>query len=49
MKQDPHTLLTTILIGNNLVNIGGAALATSIAITYFQSNAVGIATGVMTW
>ncbi len=48
MKQDPHTLLTTILIGNNLVNIGGAALATSIAITYFQSNAVGIATGVMT-
>jgi CBS domain containing-hemolysin-like protein len=48
MKQDPHTLLTTILIGNNLVNIGGAALATSIAITYFQSNAVGIATGIMT-
>ncbi|MEX1298831.1 MAG: hemolysin family protein [Desulfotignum sp.] len=48
MKQDPHTLLTTILIGNNLVNIGGSALATSIAITYFKSNAVGIATGVMT-
>jgi CBS domain containing-hemolysin-like protein len=48
MKQDPHTLLTTILIGNNLVNIGGSALATSIAITYFRSNALGIATGVMT-
>jgi CBS domain containing-hemolysin-like protein len=48
MKQDPHTLLTTILIGNNLVNIGGSALATSLAISYFQSNAVGIATGVMT-
>jgi CBS domain containing-hemolysin-like protein len=48
MKQDPHTLLTTILIGNNLVNIGGSALATSIAISYFRSNAVGIATGVMT-
>ncbi|MFN2435986.1 MAG: hemolysin family protein [Desulfotignum sp.] len=48
MKQDPHTLLTTILIGNNLVNIGGSALATSLAIGYFQSNAVGIATGVMT-
>jgi putative hemolysin len=48
MKQDPHTLLTTILIGNNLVNIGGAALATSIAIAYFKSNAVGIATGIMT-
>lgn len=48
MKKDPHTLLTTILIGNNLVNIGGASLATSIAITSFESNAVGIATGVMT-
>jgi putative hemolysin len=48
MKQDPHTLLTTILIGNNLVNIGGSSLATSIAINYFKSNAVGIATGVMT-
>lgn len=48
MKEDSHTLLTTILIGNNLVNIGASALATSIAIAYFQSNAVGIATGAMT-
>lgn len=49
MKQDVHTLLTTILIGNNLVNIGGSALATSLAISHFQSNAVGIATGGMTF
>lgn len=48
MKQDSHTLLTTILIGNNLVNIGASAIATSIAIMHFKSNAVGIATGVMT-
>ena len=48
MKEDSHTLLTTILIGNNLVNIGASSIATSIAIFYFQSNAVGIATGVMT-
>lgn len=48
MKEDPHSLLTTILIGNNLVNIGASAIATSLAISYFQSNAVGIATGVMT-
>ncbi len=48
MKEDSHTLLTTILIGNNLVNIGASAIATSIAISYFQSNAVGIATGIMT-
>ncbi len=48
MKEDSHTLLTTILIGNNLVNIGASAIATSIAISYFKSNAVGIATGIMT-
>ncbi len=48
MKEDSHTLLTTILIGNNLVNIGASAIATSIAISYFESNAVGIATGIMT-
>jgi len=48
MKEDSHTLLTTILIGNNLVNIGASSLATSLAIVHFQSNAVGIATGVMT-
>lgn len=48
MKEDSHTLLTTILIGNNLVNIGASAIATAIAISLFQSNAVGIATGTMT-
>jgi putative hemolysin len=48
MKTDSHTLLTTILIGNNLVNIGASALATALAISQFKSNAVGIATGVMT-
>ncbi len=48
MKEDSHTLLTTILIGNNLVNIASSALATSLAISYFKSNAVGIATGIMT-
>lgn len=48
MKKDSHTLLTTILIGNNLVNIGASALATALAINYFKSNAVGISTGIMT-
>ncbi len=48
MKTDSHTLLTTILIGNNLVNIGASALATALAISHFKSNAVGIATGIMT-
>ena len=49
MKTDPHTLLTTILIGNNLVNVGAAALATTLAIKTFPNFAVGIATGGMTF
>lgn len=48
MKDDSHKLLTTILIGNNLVNIAASAIATSIAMEMFQNNAVSIATGVMT-
>ena len=49
LKADPHTLLSTILIGNNLVNVGSAALATTIAIRSFPNFAVGVATGVMTF
>jgi len=49
MKTDPHTLLTTILIGNNLVNVAAAALATTLAIKAFPNFAVGIATGGMTF
>jgi len=48
MKDDSHRLLSTILIGNNLVNVGAAALATAIMIDLVASNAVGIATGIMT-
>ena len=49
MKDDPHRLLSTILIGNNIVNVGAAALATSVALSTFPNYAVGIATGVMTF
>jgi len=48
MKEDPHKLLSTILIGNNLVNVAASALATALAIKLFTNHAVGIATGVMT-
>ena len=48
MKKDPHALLTTILIGNNVVNVGAAALATSLTINVFPNYAVGLATGAMT-
>jgi magnesium and cobalt exporter, CNNM family len=49
MKDDPHRLLSTVLIGNNIVNVGAAALATSITIHYFTNYAVGVATGAMTF
>jgi len=48
MKEDPHKLLSTILIGNNLVNVAASALATALAIELAANHAVGIATGVMT-
>lgn len=49
MKDDPHRLLTTILIGNNIVNVAAAAMATAVAMTIFPNYAVGIATGIMTF
>ncbi len=49
MKEDPHRLLTTVLIGNNLVNIGASSLATALALNTFPDKAVGIVTGVMTF
>jgi CBS domain containing-hemolysin-like protein len=48
MKENPHKLLSTILIGNNLVNVAASALATALAIKLVANHAVGIATGVMT-
>ena len=49
LLEDQTKLLTTILIGNNLVNIAASAIATSIAIDMFGSKGVGIATGVVTF
>lgn len=46
--NNPSRLLGTILVGNNVVNIGASSLATSIAIDLFGNTGVGIATGVMT-
>ena len=41
-------LITTILIGNNLVNIVASSLTTTLMITLFGNTAVGIATGILT-
>jgi len=48
LKSNPHRLLITILIGNNIVNIAASALATTVVIGIFKSNVVGITTGIMT-
>ena len=48
LKEDQNRLLGTILVGNNLVNIGASSIATVLAIKYFGNSGVGIATGVMT-
>ena len=48
LLSDPSKLLSGILIGNNLVNIGASSLMTSIAIDAFGNRGVGLATGLMT-
>lgn len=44
----PSRVLTTILIFNNLFNILASALAADLATYYFESSAIGIATGIIT-
>ncbi|MEX2582083.1 MAG: hemolysin family protein [Gemmatimonadota bacterium] len=48
LKSNPERLLATILIGNNVVNIGAASLATAIALEAYGSPGVAYATGAMT-
>ena len=48
LKHRPRRLLITILIGNNIVNLFTASYATVVAARFFDSGALGIATGVTT-
>lgn len=48
LSQDPSKLLGAILIGNNIVNIGASALATSIAVKLIGPSGVGVVTVAMT-
>ncbi len=48
LKSNPDRLLITLLIGNNVANIGAASVATYAATEAFGSAGVGIATGGMT-
>ncbi len=49
LLNDTSKLLGSILVGNNLVNIGASSLATSLSIEFFGSTGVGIATGIVTF
>lgn len=46
LKRSTDSILITILIGNNVVNIAAASLATAIAIGIYGDVGIGIATGV---
>ncbi|MBU5468776.1 hemolysin family protein [Falcatimonas sp. MSJ-15] len=46
--EDSGKMLSAILIGNNIVNIGASSLATTLAINIWGSYATGIVTGVLT-
>ena len=49
LTDNPSRMLTIILIGNNVVNIGASAFATAVVMRTFDSYAVAIATGIMTF
>ena len=48
LSKKPDILLSTILIGNNLVNIAASALTTATVIQYYGNYAVAYATGILT-
>ena len=49
LKADPHKLLITVLIGNNIVNVASSVYAGVILSEAFGSAGVGVATAVMTF
>ncbi|MDD6327263.1 MAG: hemolysin family protein [Eubacteriales bacterium] len=48
ITENPGKLLSTILIGNNIVNIAASALTTTLCTAVFGSHMIGVATGVLT-
>lgn len=48
LRKNPQRLLVTVLLGNNLVNIFAAALATQLSLAVFGSFGIGVATGAVT-
>ncbi|OQX29048.1 MAG: hypothetical protein B0D92_05765 [Spirochaeta sp. LUC14_002_19_P3] len=48
LTEQPHILLTTLLIGNNLANLGASALTTAMTMKLFGEPYIAATTGVLT-
>lgn len=46
--ENPGKMLSTILVGNNIVNLSASSLMTTLTMQLFGSAAVGVATGILT-
>ncbi len=49
LKTNPSWMMSSVNLGNNLVNVGASALATTMAIRIFGDDGLGIAIGIMTF
>jgi len=48
LKKNPHRMLSTLLICNNIVNILATVIATNLALQIFKYHALAYATGILT-
>ena len=49
LKSNPGWMMSSVNLGNNLVNVGSSALATSVALRIFGDDGLAIAVGIMTF
>ena len=49
LKNNPGWMMSSVNLGNNLVNVGSSAFATSIALRLFGDDGLAIAVGIMTF
>ncbi len=49
LKTNPSWMMSSVNLGNNLVNVGASALATTVSMRLFGDDGLGIAIGIMTF
>ena len=49
LKHNPGWMMSSVNLGNNMVNVGSSALATSVALRMFGDDGLAIAVGIMTF